>query len=152
MLLVFLGICIVWIVVSIIALGYLDELAAASAVLGAVALAVVVVAIGFVWHGLVNARTLDDRIAMYEEENQEIETQIAECVEKYMAYEEGVFEGVSSESAITLVSLYPELKADTLVQKQIEVYVANNEKIKELKEEKITVKNKKWWLYFGGRE
>lgn len=152
MLLVFLIVCVIWVGVSLFLLDSADEVAGGSAVIGLLALVFTLGAIAVCWFGCVNERTLDDRIAMYEEENQEIETQIAECVEEYMAYEEGVFEGVSSESAITLVSLYPELKADTLVQKQIEIYVANNEKIKELKEEKITVKNKKWWLYFGGRE
>jgi hypothetical protein len=60
------------------------------------------------------------------------------------------FTEVSPDSAITLVSLYPELKADELVKKQIEVYVANNEKIKELKEKKIMGNVYRWWLYFGG--
>ena len=49
-----------------------------------------------------------------------------------------------------LVTLYPELKADTLVAKQIEIYTNNNQKIKELKEQKLYGKVYKWWLYFGG--
>ena len=57
---------------------------------------------------------------------------------------------LKGESSITLVSLYPELKADTLVTKQIEVYIDNNKKIKNLKEKKINLSVKKWWLYFGG--
>ena len=70
-------------------------------------------------------------------------------VEQYMNYESGTYGELKGESSITLVSLYPELKADTLVTKQIEVYIANNEKIKELKEKKIDLSVKKWWLYFG---
>ena len=53
------------------------------------------------------------------------------------------------KDGINLVSLIPTLKSDTLVQKQIEVYVANNDKIKELKEEKIDLSKSKWKLYFG---
>lgn len=34
-------------------------------------------------------------------------------------------------------------------QKEIEVYIENNAKIKQLKEEKINLAIKKWWLYFG---
>lgn len=93
---------------------------------------------------------VDDKIAMYQEENNKIETQIAEIVKQYQEYEKDIFIEVSPESAVTLVSLYPELKSDSLVQKQIEVYVANNETIKTLKESKINGNVVKWWLYFGG--
>lgn len=93
---------------------------------------------------------IDDKIAMYEEENTKIEEQISAAVESYQKYETEIITEVKGESAISLVALYPDLKADTLVQKQIEVYLANNEKIKELKESKINGSVKRWWLYFGG--
>lgn len=103
----------------------------------------------FVGIGVMNGRTLDSKIAMYSEENKNIETEINILVEQYMDYESGTYGELKGESSITLVSLYPELKADTLVAKQIEVYIENNEKIKELKEKKIDLSTKKWWLYFG---
>lgn len=93
---------------------------------------------------------IDEKIAMYEEENAKIENQIAVTVQQYQEYEKEVFTEVSPDSAITLVSVYPELKADKLVQSQIEVYVSNNEKIKALKEQKIGGAVVRWWLYFGG--
>lgn len=93
---------------------------------------------------------IDDKIAMYQEENANIEEQIAAVVSQYQEYESNIFESVAPESAVTLVSLYPDLKSDTLVQKQIEVYLSNNETIKELKEEKIGGSVLRWWLYFGG--
>lgn len=99
--------------------------------------------------GVVSGRKIDDKIAMYVEENQNIETQMNALVEQYMNYESGTYGELKGESSITLVSLYPELKADALVTKQIEVYIANNEKIKELKEDKIDLSAKRWWLYFG---
>ena len=101
-------------------------------------------------HEVKMLNVIDDQIAMYEEENLKIETQIAETVKQYQKYEHDIFVEVAPESAVTLVSLYPELKSDTLVQKQIEVYIANNETIKKLKESKISGSVKKWWLYFGG--
>lgn len=103
----------------------------------------------FVGIGVVNGRTLDAKITMYTEENENIEIEMNTLVEQYMNYESGTYGELKGESSITLVSLYPELKADALVTKQIEVYIANNEKIKELKEKKINVSAKKWWLYFG---
>ena len=55
----------------------------------------------------------------------------------------------TEESSITLITLFPELKSDALVQQQLEIYVDNNAKIKSLKEEKIDIAKKKWVLYFG---
>lgn len=96
-----------------------------------------------------SAKVIDDKIAMYQTENEKIETQIAEVVQQYQEYEQGTFEKVAPDKAVTLVSLYPELKSDDLVSKQIAIYVDNNNKIKELKEDKITASVDRWWLYFG---
>lgn len=95
-------------------------------------------------------RTIDEKISMYQEENTKIEKQIDTLVSNYMNYESDTYEKFKSESSITLVSMYPELKSDKLVEKQISVYEENNKKIRELKEDKINLKVKKWWLYFGG--
>lgn len=92
---------------------------------------------------------IEKKIAMYEEENTKIEQQIADVVTQYQEYEEGIFTEVAPESAMTLVALYPELKSDTLVQSQIEVYVDNNKQIKELKSMAINASILRWWLYFG---
>lgn len=72
-----------------------------------------------------------------------------ELVTQYMEYESSAYGELKGESGITLISLYPELKADTLVSKQIEIYTENNQKIKELKEKAINISNYKWWVYFG---
>ena len=93
---------------------------------------------------------IDSKIVMYQEENKQIESQVSECVQQYQQYETGIFTEVSPKSSITLVALYPELKADSLVAKQIEIYVANNQKVKELKEKKINGSAIRWWVYFGG--
>ena len=99
---------------------------------------------------VVNLSVVDNKISMYQEENQIIENQIAEAVKQYQEYENEVFTEIAPESYITLVSIYPELKADELVKKQIDVYLENNKKIKELKENKINGDISRWWLYFGG--
>lgn len=99
--------------------------------------------------GVVSGRRIDDKIAMYVEENQNIEDQMNTLVEQYMNYESSTYGELKGESSITLVSLYPELKADTLVTKQIDLYINNNKRIKELKENKIDLSAKNWWLYFG---
>ena len=95
---------------------------------------------------------IDDRIDMYEEENTRIERQIADVVEQYQKYETDIFMEVAPENAVTMVSLYPELKSNGLVQAQIEVYVENNKTIKYLKDKQINGDVYRWWLYFGEKK
>lgn len=92
---------------------------------------------------------IDKKIAMYETENTKIEQQIVDVVKQYREYESGIFTEVAPEGAMTLVTLYPELKSDALVQSQIEVYIENNKSIKELKSMTINASFYRWWLYFG---
>ena len=118
-----------------------------SIVGGAVTIAALATAIGL----LVNMGSyygLDEKIEMYEAENISIEEDISFLVHKYMNYEEGIFSECARET-MTLVALYPELKSNTLVEKQIETYVSNNNTIKELKSRRITASLYNWWLYFG---
>ena len=98
---------------------------------------------------VLNRVNIEKKIAIYEEENTKIEQQIADTVKQYQEYETGIFTEVAPESSITLVALYPELKSDTLVQSQSEVYVENNKTIKELKSSAINAPVYRWWLYFG---
>ena len=95
---------------------------------------------------------IDDRIAMYEEENARIEQQVADVVEQYQKYETDIFMEVAPESAVTMVSLYPELKSDSLVQSQIEIYTENNKIIRDLRDKQIKGNVYRWWLYFGGKK
>lgn len=89
------------------------------------------------------------KIKMYQEENTKIEQQIDDLVKNYMEYEGKTLKEFKSESSMTLVSLYPTLKSDELVKQEINTYVENNKKIKELKEYEIELKIGKWLLYFG---
>lgn len=96
------------------------------------------------------ASIIDDKIAMYQEENATIEQDIDRIVEEYLKHEHDTFTDLKTEeSSITLVALFPKLKSDTLVQQQLEIYVANNAKIRSLREEKIDIAKLKWLLYFG---
>lgn len=164
MMLIFLGIGLVCLVVGITALiklpsyykrsdaqtGFIWTFNAIGGILSGLSLTVIICLIGsLVWYS-----TYDKKIEIYTEENTKIETQISRVVSQYQEYEQNTFESLKNttatdESVVALVSLYPELKSDTLVQKQIETYVANNEEIKKLKSEKLNVIPIKWWLFFG---
>ena len=102
------------------------------------------------WYKVSTGHIIAEKIAMYEEENEEIESSIETTVLSYMDYEKSTFvELKDDEDIINLVSLFPELKSDTLVQQQITVYLANNDQIKELKEKQINLSKDRWLLYFG---
>lgn len=92
---------------------------------------------------------LDKKIDMYEAENKNIETDINNLVKEYMAHESETFSELKDKDGISLVSLYPDLKSDKLVNKQIDLYTKNNKNIKRLKRERIDLSTEKWWLYFG---
>ncbi len=93
---------------------------------------------------------IDHKIEMYQEENTKIEQEVDNLVKEYIDHEHDTFAELKEEkNAITLVTLFPELKSDSLVKQQIEIYVKNNTKIKKLKEEKIDISLAKWKLYFG---
>lgn len=92
---------------------------------------------------------IDKKIEMYQEENTNIENNIDVLVKNYMEHEKSTLKEFKAESSITLVNLYPELKSNELVQQQLNIYVENNNKIKELKEHKLDYQISKWWLYFG---
>lgn len=95
-------------------------------------------------------RIIDEKIALYEEENIKIEEQVATVVESYMSYEQETFDKVSIDGDPTfVVSLFPELKSDELVNSQIQLYQSNNSAIKQLKAKKLNIELCKWWLYFG---
>lgn len=98
---------------------------------------------------VINNRTIQAKIDMYNEENLNIEKSMEILIQQYMDYESNTYKNLKGESSITLVSLYPELKADKLVEQQLTIYVENNNKIKSLKEDKINISNYRWWLYFG---
>lgn len=100
--------------------------------------------------GVVRERTINSKIEMYQEENLIIENKVKETVKAYMNFEEKTYkELVKDADLTTLVIKYPELNSNELVKTEINLYVENNNKIKQLKEEKIDLTIKKWWLYFG---
>lgn len=99
---------------------------------------------------IASERYIDEEIQMYVEENTNIEKQVDLLVDQYMDFETDTYMALQGEGSIALVSLYPELKSNELVSEQINIYVWNNEKIKELKTEQIHLKNMKFMLYFGG--
>ena len=99
---------------------------------------------------LINGRTLDDKIAMYEQENAAIEQSVDVLVKDYYRHESDTYSSLTPENAVLFASAYPELQSNELATKQLEIYVENNNNIKELKKDQINLSKNRFWLYFGG--
>lgn len=98
---------------------------------------------------LAESRIIDAKIEMYVEENTNIETNVTTAVEKYLEHEFNTFDSLQGEDIQTLLVVYPEINSNELVKRQVEIFVENNNKIKELKEQKLNIEVWKWWVYFG---
>ena len=100
--------------------------------------------------GTIDSRYTDQKIQMYQEENEKIEEDVSVIITQYMKHENETFDMSKIESSTVLIQMYPELKSNELVSKQIDIYNENNKKIKKLKIEKIKNQKAKFYLYFGG--
>ena len=100
--------------------------------------------------GTIDSRYTDQKIQMYQEENEKIEEDVNIIITQYMEHENETFDMSKIESSTVLIQMYPELKSNELVSKQIDIYNENNKKIKKLKLEKIKNQKAKFYLYFGG--
>ena len=124
-------------------------------VLGGIFELAVVVAIIFNVYNISKLQVSNRKIAMYQEENNNIQSQITDIVDNYMKYESKTYDeslkniDLKNSDIVVLTQLYPNLKSDEMVKTQIEIYQENNNTIKKLKEEKLNYEISKWWLYFG---
>lgn len=127
----------------------LDDFAEVFVGLGSIVCIIALIGI-FVNIGcLIRGRTLDDKIAMYEQENAAIEQSVDVLVKDYYKHESDTYSSLKPENAVLFASAYPELQSNELATKQLEIYVDNNNKIKELKEDQINLFKNRFWLYFG---
>ena len=86
---------------------------------------------------------------MYEQENAAIEQSVDVLVKDYYRHESDTYSSLTPEIAVLFASAYPELQSNELATKQLEIYVENNNNIKELKKDQINLSKNRFWLYFG---
>lgn len=122
-------------------------LAGGAGIVGAIIVGISLIIVGVEVSG---GTIIDDKINLYETENNKIDEQVYSIVENYKGYEKDTFKSIKNKNADTLISLYPELKTDALVKEQIKIYNSNRKEIIKLKQEKLEQKPLRWWLYFGG--
>lgn len=152
MLLVIIGVsCVIALIGYKLAQGYdLDGFGVVMLILAIIGMVISMTCGVFMIDNIVGVKVIDDKIAMYQEENTKIENDISGVIANYLEHEKDIFEDSSDGSVLELVMCYPELKSDSLIQRQIDIYVDNNSKIKSMREEKINASVYRWWLYFGG--
>lgn len=138
-------IAVVLIVLAVLNEDLAEVFGVLGGLIGFIALIGIFVNIGL----LVRGRTLDDKITMYEQENTAIEQSVDVLVKDYYKHESDTYSSLKPENAVLFASVYPELQSNEVATKQLEIYVENNNKIKELKEDQINLSKNRFWLYFG---
>lgn len=91
---------------------------------------------------------VDKKIEIYKEENKKIESDVSIAVSSYQDYENSTFKEIIDNPTVLAV-VCPELKSNELVSKQIDLYIKNNQKIKDLKLTKASKDIYEFLLYFG---
>lgn len=117
-----------------------------SIAIGIICALMILISIGKV----IGSSAIDEQINLYEDANVQIEERINSVVDDYKVYENDTLEKFDGSNGTEIISMYPELKANELIQEQMDIYYQNQTTILELKSEKIQMKPWKWWLYFGG--
>jgi hypothetical protein len=93
--------------------------------------------------------TTDSRLAVLEEQNQVILNQIEPLVQQALNYESSTYKDLKLDAAkvIAFTQLYPDLKANEFLNKQIEVILTNQKEIKKLKLDKASLNAYHFWLW-----
>ena len=92
--------------------------------------------------------TVNERITVLEQRNEEVLAQVEPVVNKYLEYESSTLKEFKVDaSKIIALSMYPELKGNEMVQEQLAIIKENQKVITELKLEKAGLKAYKLWLF-----
>ena len=127
---------------------YLGEIHCVFYTIGVILFVVITTSLALVGSGYGRCQIIDEQIAIYQEENTKIENTINEIITNYQEYETDIFDNVADLNPTLIFSMFPELKSDHLVIKQIEIYNENNREIKKLRKDKTIERIYKWWLFF----
>lgn len=106
--------------------------------------------LGLLLSNLYEDQGVDQKIKMYETQNQQLERKIDVTVKSYMNHEKDTYKEFKAGDGMALITTYPELRSNELVKEQMNTYQSNNRKIAKLKEKEIDCNVTKWWVYFGG--
>ena len=153
MLLVFTALLLVFIIICIfqIKIAYDDTGWVIAVGISGILLALLVFIDCGVAYSIRGEQVIENKIAMYQEENVKFEEKMATVITDYMKHESDMVEKatINSETLTFYVAKYPELKSDELIKNQIDQYNHNKYSIMTLKNELLNIPRLRWLLYFG---
>ena len=92
--------------------------------------------------------TVNEKIAVLEQRNEEVLAQIEPVVNKYLEYESSTLMGFKVDaSKVIALSMYPELKGNEMLQEQLAIIKENQKDITKLKLEEAGLKAYNLWLF-----
>ena len=92
--------------------------------------------------------TVNEKITVLEQRNEEVLVQVEPVVNKYLEYESSTLKEFKVDaSKIIALSMYPELKGNEMLQEQLTIIKENQKGITKLKLEKAGLKAYKLWLF-----
>jgi alanine dehydrogenase len=96
-----------------------------------------------------DSSTIDSRLAVLEEQNTTVLTQVEPLVQQALNYESSTYKDLKLDvnKLIIFAQMYPELKANSFLNKQIDIILHNQEEIKQLKLDKATLNAYHFWLW-----
>lgn len=101
--------------------------------------------------GVYNYRTstIDSRLAVLEEQNTTVLTQVEPIVQQALNYESSTYKDLKLDvnKLIIFAQMYPNLKANDFLHMQIDIILCNQEEIKQLKLDKASLNAYHFWLW-----
>ena len=93
--------------------------------------------------------TIDNRLAILEEQNQGVLSQIEPLVQRALEYESNTYKDfkLDANKIVALSQMYPDLKANSFLNRQIDIILANQAEIKQLKLDKASLNAYHFWLW-----
>lgn len=95
------------------------------------------------------ASTIDSRLAVLEEQNTTVLTQVEPLVQQALNYESSTYKDLKLDvnKLIIFAQMYPNLKANDFLRMQIDIILCNQEEIKQLKLDKASLNAYHFWLW-----
>jgi hypothetical protein len=96
-----------------------------------------------------DSSTIDTRLIVLEEQNTTVLMQVEPLVQQALNYESNTYKDLKLDvnKLIIFTQMYPELKANDFLHKQIDIILANQEEIKQLKLDKASLNAYHFWLW-----
>lgn len=96
-----------------------------------------------------DSSTINSRLAVLEEQNTTVLTQVEPLVQQALNYESNTYKDLKLDvnKLIIFAQMYPELKANDFLRMQIDIILCNQQEIKQLKLDKATLNAYHFWLW-----